>query len=84
MEAVTILEVSDSFALSLAESALRDANIPYVLEADDPQYLPGVGGTSGIGAIPLWKCAHRIKVAADSDVATRDLLAPLQHPDLNA
>jgi hypothetical protein len=39
MEAVTIVEVSDWLRLSLAESALGDADIPYMIEADDPQYL---------------------------------------------
>jgi hypothetical protein len=81
MKAVTVLEVSDSFALSLAESALMDADIPYVIEADDPQYLPGIGGTSGIGAVPLWSCGYRIKVPADLEVRAWELLAPLQHPD---
>ena len=81
MTAVTVLEVSDSFALSLAESALMDADIPYLIDADDPQYLPGIGGTSGIGAIPLGSCGCRIKVPADWEVRARELLAPLHHPD---
>jgi hypothetical protein len=61
-KAVTVLEVSDSFALSLAESARIDADTSYLIEADDPQYLPGIGSTSGIGAVPLWSCGSRIKV----------------------
>jgi hypothetical protein len=54
-----------------------------MIEADDPQYLPRFGGTSGIGAIPMWNCASRIKVPADLEARARELLDPLQHPDLN-
>jgi hypothetical protein len=77
---VTVVEIRDSFALSLAEAALEEEGIPYVIEADDAQYLPGIAGTSGIGATPLWKCLCRIQVPLDMATRARGLLEPLQHP----
>jgi hypothetical protein len=81
VEAVAVLEVKDSFALSLAEAALKQAGIPYVVHTEDAQYLPGVGGTSGIGATPLWNCVCRIQVPLEMEETARELLEPLQYPD---
>ena len=67
----------------MAEASLEEADIPYLIETDDPQYLPGIGGTSGIGIIPLWNCACRIKEPPDLEVRARELLEPLQYPDDN-
>lgn len=78
---VIVLETQDSFALSLAESSLKEAGIPYVIEADDPQYLPGIYGTSGVGATPLWKCSCRIQVTPEFEQSARAILKPLQYPE---
>lgn len=81
METVAVLEVRDSFALSLAEAALKQAGIPYVIQTDDPQYLPGIAGTSGIGVTPLWNCVCQIQVPLEMEATARELLEPLQYPD---
>ncbi|RPI08853.1 MAG: DUF2007 domain-containing protein [Acidobacteriales bacterium] len=81
LELVTVLETHDSFALSLAKASLQEAGIDYFVEGEDPDYLPGFHGASGIGATPLWKCSCRIQVLPDSASAARSLLEPLQHPE---
>ena len=39
LDLVTVLETSDTFALSLAKSALEDAGINYLVSGDDPRYF---------------------------------------------
>src|SRR2546423_1093504 len=78
VELVTVLEAHDSFALSLAKASLEDAGIEYLVSEEDPGYLPGFHGASGIGATPLWKCSSRIQVAREFEGAARALLEPLQ------
>jgi hypothetical protein len=78
LELVTVLEIRDSFALGLAKASLDDAGIDYVVNGEDPGYLPGFHGGSGIGATPLWKGSYRIQVAAECAEEARALLEPLQ------
>ena len=56
LDLVTVLETSDTFALSLAKSALEDAGINYLVSGDDPRYssiYDGAVGAPGIGK-PLY------------------------------
>ena len=78
LDLVTALETDDSFALTLAKSALEDAGIPYVVSGDDPRYIPGFPGAFGVGAIPLCKCSATIQVDRESEAAARALLEPFQ------
>ncbi len=75
---VTVLVTHDSFALSLAKASLDEANIPYVVTAEMPDYVPGFHGGSGIGATPLWKSLAEIKVARDREADALSLLEPLR------
>jgi hypothetical protein len=38
---ITVLEATDSFALTLAKSSLEDAGIEYVVSGDNPRYFAG-------------------------------------------
>jgi hypothetical protein len=78
LDLVTVLETDDSFALTLAKSALEDAGIPYVVSGDDPRYIPGFPGAFGVGAIPSGKCSATIQVDRESEAEARALLEPLQ------
>lgn len=83
LDLVTVLETSDTFALSLAKSALQDAGIAFLVTGDDPRYFPiydGAVGAPGIGQTPLWKCACAIQVARESEAEARALLEPLENP----
>ena len=83
LDLVTVLETSDTFALSLAKSALEDAGINYLVSGDDPRYFPinnGVVGVPGIGQTPPWKCHCQIHVARQFEREARVLLEPLQYP----
>jgi hypothetical protein len=80
---VTVLETSDTFALSLAKSTLEDAGIRFLVSGDDPRYFSlydGVVGAPGIGQTPLWKCSCKILVARESEAEARALLESLQNP----
>ncbi|MGA2185091.1 MAG: DUF2007 domain-containing protein [Bryobacteraceae bacterium] len=81
LELVTVLEVSDSFALRLATSALDDAGIDYVVSGDQPRYLAGIPGSFGVGETPLCNCCCQIQVARENESAARELLDPLLNPD---
>jgi hypothetical protein len=74
---VTVLEVRDSFALGLAKAALDEAGIDYVVEQENPDYLPGFHGASGIGVTPLWNVSARILVRRNSESEARAILEPL-------
>ncbi len=80
LDLVTVLVTHDSFALSLAKASLDEANIPYVVTAEMPDYLPGFHGGSGIGATrtPLWESLAEIKVARDREADALSLLEPLR------
>jgi len=77
LELVTVLDVRDSFALGLAKSALEEAGVEYVVDIENPDYLPGFHGASGIGATPFWKVSGRILVRRDSELEARAILEPL-------
>ncbi len=83
LDLVTVLESSDTFALSLAKSALEDAGINYVVSGDDPrnfQIHDGVVGAPGIGQTPLWKCPCKVHVAREFEAEARALLESLRFP----
>ena len=80
LDLVTVLQTGDSFALTLAKSALEDAGIEYVVSGGDPRYIAGFRGAFGVGAIPLGKCSCRVQVASESEPEARVLLEPLQEP----
>ena len=83
LELVTVLETSDTFALTLAKSALEDAGINFLVRGDDPRYFStndGVVGVPGIGQTPLWNCSCKIQVAHESEAEARALLDSLQDP----
>jgi hypothetical protein len=67
-ELVTVLDTTDSFALSLARASLEDAGIEYLLVGEDSRPYPGLGA------------GCRIQVAPEYETEARDLLAPLQEP----
>jgi len=81
LDLVTVLETDDSFALTLAKSALEDAGIQYVVSGDDPRYIPGFPGAFGVGAIPFGKCSATIQVDRESEAEARALLEPLQQKE---
>jgi hypothetical protein len=73
---VTVFESTDSFALTLAKSALEDASIPYIVDGSDPNTI----GTFLRAEIPVSCCHCRIWVPAEDESRARDLLDPLQEP----
>lgn len=75
VDLATVFQADDSFALTLAKSALEDAGIPYVVIGDDP----GFPGTFGIG-VPFGKCSATIQVDRRSEVEARALLESLERP----
>ncbi len=80
---VTVLETEDTFALALAQSALEEAEIDYLVVGDEPRHFsgfPGAFGAAGIGQAPLWKCSSKIQVRRQSEAEARALLEPLLHP----
>ena len=78
---VTVLETDDSFALTLAKSALEDAGIKYVVSGDDPNSLGGFPGNFGRGETPLGTvCSSTIQVTRASEREARALLEPLKNP----
>ena len=82
LDLVTVLETSDTFALSLAKSALEDAGINYLVSGDDPRYFSiydGAVGAPGIGQTPLWKCSCTIRVRRESEAEARALLESLEN-----
>ena len=81
LELVTVLETHDGFALTLAKASLDDAGIDYVVQGDDPRYLPGFPGAFEVGATPLWGCSCSIQVAPENEAEARALLDPLRKPD---
>ena len=81
VELVTVLEIRDSFALSLAKAALEDAGIDYLVSGDEPRYIAGIHGAFGVGAVPLCACSCRIQVASEFAAEARTLLEPLEHPE---
>lgn len=77
---VTVLETDDSFALTLATSALEDAGIKYVVSGD-PKSLGGFPGNFGRGETPLGTvCSSTIQVTRASEREARALLEPLKNP----
>ena len=78
---VTVLEIRDSFALSLAKSTLEDAGIGYAVRGDDPLSFERIPGTRGIGEIPLCNCTCWIMVAPEDESEARALLEPLANPE---
>ena len=83
LDLVTVLETDDSFALSLAKSALEDGGIEYIVSGDDPRYIAGFEGAFGMGAIPLGGCSSSIQVARESEDKARALLEPLQTGEID-
>jgi hypothetical protein len=78
---ITVLEATDSFALTLAKSSLEDAGIEYLVSGDNPRYFAGIPGGFGVGEIPLGtKCSCSIQVSRESEREARALLEPLQQP----
>jgi hypothetical protein len=80
LNAVSVLETSDSFALRLAKAALDDAGIDYVVEGPDPRYIAGFPGAFGVGEASLGGCSSSIRVAPEREAEARALLEPLQTP----
>ncbi|HWQ52880.1 MAG TPA: DUF2007 domain-containing protein [Bryobacteraceae bacterium] len=83
LDLVTVLETSDTFALSLAKSALEDAGINYLVSGDDPRYFSisdGAVGAPGIGQTPLWRCSCIIQVPRECEAEARALLEFLENP----
>ena len=60
---ITVLEINDSLALTLAQAALEDAGIEYAVRAEDPRHSESFevhrAGT------PMWKCHCWILVAPE-------------------
>jgi len=82
IDLVTVFETHDSFALTLAKSALEDAGIEFVVDGDDPKYIAGVPGFYGIGEVPLaTKCSCGIQVAREYEREARALVEPLQETE---
>jgi hypothetical protein len=79
LDLVTVLETTDTFALTLAKSALENAGIDYLVSGDDPRYIAGFPGAFAVGETPLWKCSSTIQVARESEAEARALLEPLQN-----
>jgi len=80
LELVTILETSDSFALSLAKASLEEAGIEYVVSGDQPRYIAGFPGAFGVGETPLCNCRCVIQVTPECEREARTLMEPLEQP----
>jgi hypothetical protein len=81
VDLVTVLETNDSFALTLAKSALEDAGIKYVVGEDNPKPLGGFPGNFGLGETPLGTvCSSTIQVDRAFEGEARGLLEPLKNP----
>ncbi len=77
---VTVLQTEDTIALRLAEAALEDAGIEYLVRSDEAlrQTFRGGFGLSPDMA-PYQTC--RIQVASDREAEARSILEPLEHPE---
>lgn len=81
LQLVTILETTDSFALSLAKASLEEAGIQYVVSGDEPRYIAGFPGAFGVGETPLCKCRCVIQVTPEDEREARTLMEPLKQPN---
>ena len=81
VELVNVLEIRDSFALSLAKAALEDAGIDYLVTGEEPRFISAGQGAFGLGAVPSCACSCRIQVAPECVSEARALLEPLEHPE---
>lgn len=80
MDLVTVLEIGNSFALTLAKSSLEDAGIEYLVSGDDARYNAGFPGAFGLGETPLGsKCSCRIQVARECAPEALALLEPFHN-----
>ena len=79
LRVVTVLQTEDTFALRLAEGALEDAGIEYLVSSQDElrQAFRGIFGLNPDQA-PYQTC--RIQVAAEQEAEARAILEPLEHP----
>jgi hypothetical protein len=77
---VTVLEMRDLFALSLAKAALDEAGIDFVVTGDQPLSFPGVAPAS-IGQPPPGNYRCQIQVLPELEAEARSLLEPLQNPN---
>lgn len=77
---VTVLETEDTVGLRLAEAALEEAGIEYLVTSDEPlrECFRGGFGLSP-DQIPYQTC--RIQVAPEHEAEARAMLEPLQHPE---
>ena len=79
LRVVTVLETGDTLALRLAEAALEEAGIEYLVVSDDAlrQCFRGAFGLNP-DMVPYQTC--RIQVALEQEAEARAILEPLQHP----
>ena len=83
LRVVTVLETEDTVALRLAEAALEEAGIEYLVSSDEPlrQCFRGGFGLSP-DMVPYQTC--RIQVAPEQEAEARVILEPLEHPSPDA
>lgn len=77
---VTVLTTQDTVALRLAEAALEEAGIEYLVSSDEP--LRGLSrGGFGLDpdSIPYQTC--RIQVSPEHEADARAILDPLENPE---
>ena len=77
---ITVLEIKDSLALTLAEAALEDAGIEYAVRGDDPRQN-AASEFFRVAATPMGECHCWIVVAPECAEQARTLLEPLENPD---
>ena len=80
LNVVTVLETEDSVALQLAQAALEEAGIEYLVDSAEPLrqcFRGGFGLTPDM--VPYQTC--RVQVAAEHEAEARAILEPLQNPE---
>lgn len=78
LELVTVLETSDTFALTLATASLEDAGIDYIVGCEGHGHHPMFPSAFPIGGTPRVSCECRIQVTPEFASEARALLEPLQ------
>ncbi len=83
LKVVTVLETEDAFALGMAQAALEEVGIEYMVSSDE-SLRQGYRGIFGLSpdSMPYQTC--RIQVASEREAEARAILEPLANPASSA
>jgi hypothetical protein len=81
LELVTVLELRDAVALSLARGALDDAGVPYILIEQGPRFPTGIWGSPGVASELRSSWSTLVQVPKEFEAHASELLEPLRNPE---